>query len=116
MRFLADENFNNDILRGVWRRLPAASFLRVQDTEIAGADDSHVLGYAAEQGYIVLTHDVNTLRGCFYDRMKATLPAPGVFLIHKHIPIGRVVDALEMIILVSEQSEWDGKITYVPLI
>ena len=34
MTFLADENFNNDILRGVWRRIPDARFIRVQDTEI----------------------------------------------------------------------------------
>jgi predicted nuclease of predicted toxin-antitoxin system len=66
MKFLADENFNNDILRGVWRRIPDASFTRVQDTEIAGADDPRVLEYAAEQGYIILSHDVNTMRGYFY--------------------------------------------------
>jgi hypothetical protein len=50
MKFLADENFNNDILRGVWRRIPDANFTRVQDTEIAGAEDMRVLEHAAEQG------------------------------------------------------------------
>jgi len=115
MKFLADENFNNDILRGVWRRIPEASFIRVQDTEIAGTDDLRVLEYAAEQGYIVLTHDVNTLRGIFYKRVEAEQPVPGVFLVPKQIPIGRVVDEPEMIILASEQSEWDGKINYVSL-
>jgi hypothetical protein len=115
MKFLADENFNNDILRGVWRRIPEASFTRVQDTEIAGADDSRVLEYAAEQGYIVLTHDVNTMRGYFYARVKADLPVPGLFLVHKQIPIGEVVDVLELIILASDESEWDGKAIYVPL-
>ena len=115
MKFLADENFNNDILRGVWRRISDARFTRVQDTEIAGADDLHVLEYAATQGYLVLTHDVNTLRAFFYERVQAELPVPGVFLVHKQTPIGRVVDALEMMILASEPSEWDGKITYVSL-
>jgi hypothetical protein len=115
MKFLADENFNNDIVRGVRGRIPDANFTRVQDTEIAGADDPRMLEYAAAQGYIVLTHDVNTLRGFFYDRVKAILPVPGVFLVHKQAPIGRVIDALELIILASKQSEWDGQITYVPL-
>ena len=63
MKFLADENFNNDILRGVWRCIPEANFIGVQDAEIAGADDPHVLEFAAERGYILLTHDVNTMRG-----------------------------------------------------
>lgn len=115
MNFLADENFNNDILRGVWRRLPSASFTRVQDTEIAGADDPRVLEYAVEQGYLVLTHDVNTLRGFFYDRVTADLPVPGVLLVPKQTPIGRIIDDLELIILASELSEWNGKITYLPL-
>ena len=114
MKFLADENFNNDILRGVWRRLPNTSFARVQDTEIAGADDPRVLEYAAEYGYIVLSHDVNTMRGYFYDRIKAELPAPRLFLVHKQTPIGDVIDALELIILASDESEWVGQATYVP--
>lgn len=105
MKFLTDENFNNDILRGVWRRIPDASFIRVQDTEIAGADDPRVLEYAAEQGFMILSHDVNTLRGFFYDRVTAELPVPGVFLVYKQVPIGRVVDELELIILSSEQSD-----------
>lgn len=56
MKFVADENFNNDILRDVWRRIPDTNFTRVQDTSIAGADDSRVLEYAAEQGYIILSY------------------------------------------------------------
>ena len=115
MNFLADENFNNDILRGVWRRLPTARFTRVQDTEIAGADDPRVLEYAADQDYLILTHDVNTLRGFFYDRVRADLPVPGVFLVPKQIAIGRIVDDLEVIILASESSEWNGNITFLPL-
>jgi len=114
MKFLADENFNNDILRGIWRRIPDVRFTRVQDTEIAGADDPRVLEYAAEQGYIVLSHDVNTLRGYFYDRIIAEQPAPGLFLVHKQTPIGEVIDALELIILASDESDWQGQVTYVP--
>lgn len=114
MKFLADENFNNDILRGVWRRIPDANFTRVQDSTLYGADDPRVLEYAADNGYIILTHDVSTMRGYFYARMAAGLPLPGLFLIHKQTAIGRVIDALELIILASDESEWIGKATYVP--
>ncbi len=114
MRFLADENFDNTVLRGVWRRIPDASFTRVQDTDIYGADDPRVLEYAADNGYIILTHGVNTMRGYFYERMCAGLPLPGLFLVRDQIPIGAVVDALELIILASDESEWIGKTTYIP--
>lgn len=115
MKFLADENFNNDILRGVWRRIPDASFTRVQDTEIEGADDPRVLEYATENEYILLTHDVNTMRGFFYERLQNGLSVPGVFLVHKSKSIGSIIDELELIILTTEASEWRGRIVYIPL-
>ena len=59
--FVADENFNNDILRGVWRRNPGVDIVRVQDIGLTGADDATVLEWAAQQNRIVLTHDVTTL-------------------------------------------------------
>jgi hypothetical protein len=34
IRFLADENFNGKILRGVRRARPDADIVRVQDTDI----------------------------------------------------------------------------------
>lgn len=114
MRFLADENFNNDIVRGILRRIPAADITRVQDTALGGVDDNALLAYAATNHYILLTHDVNTLRGLFYIRVNAGLPVPGVFLVRKQTPIGRVVEALELVILASDEADWVGKITFLP--
>ncbi|MCB9459011.1 MAG: DUF5615 family PIN-like protein [Anaerolineaceae bacterium] len=115
MKFLADENFNNDIIRGVWRRIPDVVIVRVQDTEIAGADDVRVLEYAVEQSYILLTHDVNTVPKYFYERIKQGLPVPSVFLVHKQTPVGQIVDALEEIIHASDASDWDSMVVYIPL-
>ena len=66
IRFLADENFNNDILRGLVRRLPELDIPRVQDVGLKGADDARVLDWATQETRIVLTHDVSTLihRSC----------------------------------------------------
>jgi hypothetical protein len=43
MHFLADENFNNEILRGLSRRIPVLEVMRVQDTPLAGEPDMTVL-------------------------------------------------------------------------
>jgi hypothetical protein len=114
MRFLADENFNNEILRGLRRRVPDADLTRIQDTELAGNSDTLILEWAAQHSYIVLSHDVNTMRGYFYDRMNAGLAVPGLFLVHKVKPVGEVIDTLELIILASDESEWVGEIRYLP--
>lgn len=115
MRFLADENFNNEILRGLQRRVADVEIIRIQDTALAGEPDTLILEWAAQHNYIVLTHDINTMRGYFYERVEAGLPVPGLFLIHGSKPIGDVIDSLELILLASKPEEWQGEIRYLPL-
>jgi predicted nuclease of predicted toxin-antitoxin system len=59
LRFAADENFNNDILRGVLRRNPHVDIVRVQDAELSETADPIVLAWAAKENRLVLTHDVS---------------------------------------------------------
>jgi hypothetical protein len=54
MRFLADENFNNDVLRGILCAYPDLDIVRVQDTAFAGVDDPALLAEAASRGAILL--------------------------------------------------------------
>jgi Domain of unknown function (DUF5615) len=42
-RFLADENFNNQIVRGILRQGSDIDIVRVQDAGLSGADDLAVL-------------------------------------------------------------------------
>src|SRR5437773_963911 len=64
----ADENFNNDILRGLLRRMPDLNVARVQDAGLSGADDPAVLEWAALEGRVLLTHDVSTITRHAYER------------------------------------------------
>lgn len=48
VRFLADENFNNQIVRGILRRNPNVDIVRVQDMGLSEADDPTVLEWAAQ--------------------------------------------------------------------
>ena len=62
-----DENFNNDILRGLLRRRPDLNIVRIQDVGLRGADDLTVLEWAANEGRILLTHDVSTITSYAYE-------------------------------------------------
>lgn len=42
-KFLADENFNNQIVRGILRQNQSIDIVRVQDKDLSGADDPTVL-------------------------------------------------------------------------
>jgi len=61
IRFLADENFNHQIVRGILRQNSQIDVVRVQDVGLSGVDDPAVLAWAAQEGRIVLTHDVAKL-------------------------------------------------------
>jgi hypothetical protein len=92
IRFLADEDFNNDLVRGLLRRCPAANVVRVQDVHLRGATDDVVLAWAASEGRIVLTHDLSTLIARAYERVRASEPMPGVIAVAQALSAGQVID------------------------
>ena len=58
--FLADEDFNNRIVRGVRRRFPETDIVRVHEVGLLGKHDTEVLEWASAEGRIILTHDAAT--------------------------------------------------------
>lgn len=83
LRLLADEDFDNTILRGVLRQLPDADIVRVQDVGLSGQHDIVVLAWAAKENRVLLTHDVNTLKSYAYSRVEEGLSMPGVFVVRQ---------------------------------
>jgi Domain of unknown function (DUF5615) len=77
LRFLADEDFDNDIVRGMLRRLPSLDILRAQGVGLSGAIDPRVLEWAAKEGRVLVTHDVSTMTAHAYIRVSNDLPMPG---------------------------------------
>lgn len=116
LRFLADENFNGRILRGLQRRVPELDVVRAQDIdELYGQDDPVVLAWAADAGRVVLTQDVATMAGYAYERVVAGQPMPGVFEVDQDMPIGQAVEQLELIVQASLPGEWEGQVRFFPL-
>jgi predicted nuclease of predicted toxin-antitoxin system len=115
MRFLADEDFNGDIIRGVLRKEPTLDIVRVQDTEIYQSDDRTVLEYAAQEDRILLTHDGKTMPGFVSERILAGKTMPGVIITHQNAPIGQIIEDLLTIIGASEAAEYKNMVTRLPL-
>jgi hypothetical protein len=115
IHFLADENFNADIVRGLLRHDPALNLLRVQDVGLRGAGDAEVLAWAGENDRILLTHDRATMPFFAYDRAAKMQPMAGVFIFEDRFPPGRAIDELLLILRCTEQADWRGRIVYLPL-
>jgi hypothetical protein len=115
LRFLADEDFDNDILRGMLRRLPNLDIVRAQDVGLSGALDPRVLEWAALEGRILLTHDVSTMTAYAYARVTNDLRMPGVFAVSQLAPTSQVIEDLVLLAECSLLGEWEGQVRYVPL-
>jgi len=115
LRLAADENFNNDIVRGLFRQRPAVDLVRVQDTEVAGASDSAVLEWTAREGRILLTHDERTVPRWALQRVDNGLAMPGVFIVRHTVTVSQVIEDLLLLADCSLEDEWNNRISYLPL-
>lgn len=115
IKLLADENFDNTIIRGLLRRNPDVDIVRVQDSGLSGEDDPVVLEWAANEGRVLLTHDVATITRYAYERLVNDLFMPGVIEIHMDAPVGRVIEDLAILLECGKPEDLDGQIYYLPL-
>ena len=114
LRLATDENFNNIILRGLLRIYPELDIVRVQDTALYQADDLRVLDWAAQEERLLLTHDVNTMPGFVYQRIREGKLMRGVFVIRDDAPVSLVIEDLLIIIGASTLAEWDNSVNFLP--
>lgn len=115
LRLVADENLNHAIVRGLLRRKPEIDIVRIQDAGLSGADDATVLDWAANEGRVLVTHDVVTITRLAYERVRASKPMPGVFEVPVGVPISQAIDDLLLIVEASLEGEWEGQVRYLPL-
>ena len=82
VRFLADDDFRGPFLKALMT-VAAENHLdidivRVQDVGLMGAEDTTVLGHAAQDGRVVLTFDFRTMPPYAWDRINRGLPMSGL--------------------------------------
>jgi predicted nuclease of predicted toxin-antitoxin system len=92
LKLLADENFDNTIVRGLLRRRATMDIVRVQDVGLSGEDDPTILAWAAEEDRILLTHDVATITRFAYEQVAQGLPMPGVIEVSTDAQVGQVIE------------------------
>jgi predicted nuclease of predicted toxin-antitoxin system len=114
MKFLADENFDNNIVRGLLRRNPDIDIVHVQDVGLSGQDDQTILEWAAHEKRILLTHDVATITRYAYERMAESKSMPGVIEVTSDASIGRVIEDLLLLLSCGLDGELEGQIQYFP--
>ncbi|MBP0029472.1 DUF5615 family PIN-like protein [Roseofilum sp. Guam] len=114
LKLLADENFDNAIVRGLLRRDVSIDIVRVQDVGLSGIDDPTILAWAADRDRVLLTHDVATITRYAYERMEQNLPMAGVIEIPMGASIGQAIEDILLLLECSTENEIAGQIHYLP--
>ena len=114
-QFLADENFNHVIIRGLLRREPDIKLLTVDELALRGWSDPALLQWAAEHERVLLTHDLQTLPGFAYQRVKTGLPMAGVVEVPQELPLAVAVEDILLISQASNTHEWKDQVIFLPL-
>ena len=115
LRLAADENFNNDIVRGLLRRNPSLDIVRIQDARLSGADDPPVLAWSAQENRVLLTHDVATITHYAYERVLNGRDMPGVVEVNRGVSVAQAIDDILLLAEYSVEGEWSGQVLYLPL-
>jgi hypothetical protein len=115
VRWLADENLNKDIVRGLLRRRPDLDIVRVQDVGLSGVDDPSLLAWAAAADRVLITHDVSTMTAYAYRRLAGGENMPGVFEVSRSVPVAAVIEDILLLSECSNEGEWEGQVRYLPL-
>lgn len=63
LRLVSDEDVHDDIIRGLRRREPALDIVRVLDVGLDHTPDPIILVWAAREGRVLVTGDLNTMVG-----------------------------------------------------
>lgn len=113
-RFLADEDLRGSIVRAVRRKTPTVEIDTVFEQGWSSATDKIVLEFAWQHRWIVISHDVNTMKAFAEQRIADGRGIHGLLLVPQRRPILPVVESLVLIAEASEFEEWRDRIVYLP--
>jgi predicted nuclease of predicted toxin-antitoxin system len=116
VKWLADENLDNDILRGIRRRMAGFDVVRVQDVdEISGLDDAAVLEWATANDRVLLTHDLSTMIPAMQEQAKRFGSCSPILFVRDSLPVSLVIEEILLLDECSIPADWAAAVIYLPL-
>lgn len=113
IKLQADADLRAPIVSGIKRREPMIDFKTANEAQLEGASDLEVLAKAADEGRMLVSHDVNTMPEHFTEFIK-TRTSPGVVLINQDLPYSEAIDGLIRLWITAEAEYWENVISFLP--
>lgn len=115
LRLITDEDVHDDIVRGLRRREPGLDIVRALDIGLNHTPDPLILQWAAGQGRILVTGDLNTMVGFARARVQSRQVMPGVLALLENIGVGRVIDDILLVALCYPPEEMNDQVLFIPI-
>ena len=112
MRLLVDEDFNNDLMRGLSARAPETDLIRVQDF-VPGISDDRVLQWAFDNRRLLLTHDMKSMPRHCQHRWANGLSITGIIYVDQIINIGPAIERILFLLNETTHDDWVDRTEYV---
>jgi predicted nuclease of predicted toxin-antitoxin system len=113
-RFLADEDLRHRIVKAARRLEPSLEFVTVVELGLSQAKDPEILEYAGQNNWLLVSHDVNTMKDYAEQRLTAGQSISGLFLVPQNKASRSVAESLVLIWAASSAEEWKDRIVYLP--
>lgn len=114
-RFLADEDLRGSIVRAIRRMAPTLEVTTIVENNLSSMIDEQVLEFAWQHWWLLVSHDVNTMKAVAERRIADGRGIHGLFLVPQRSAIRSVAESLVIIGEASEFEDWRNRIVYLPL-
>lgn len=112
IRFLADADLNERIVRAAKRLEPSLDVLSAHEAGLRGLSDPEVLRIASEHERLLVSHDFETMPRHFYE-WTAERESPGLVLVSQKVSISTAAQGLVTMVLASTCEEWRNLIYWL---
>ncbi len=82
---------------------------------MAGAQDSALLQWAAENRQVIVTHDRKTMLKAAHGRVRAGEKIAGLVIVKKELPLNRAIEDLVLLLECSTETDLENRVVFIPL-
>ena len=115
LRLASDEDVHEAIVRGLIRRVAGLDLVRVVDEGLGSTPDPQILEWAAREGRVLITADVNTMVGAAYERIEQGRPVPGVLALTPRVGIGLAIEDITLVVECGTDEDVRNQVKFIPL-
>lgn len=113
--FLTDEDLRGAIIDGLRLHHAGVDVVRAVDVGLKATDDDRLLAWAAGQGRVLVTQDVNTMTAAANRRVAAGESMSGLIVARDSLPVAAVIADLAYISSESNAGEFLNATLWLPL-